>query len=286
MLAAVLTGAVARASAADQALRAAQDAADHFDFPRAEAAAREGLASGTALPDTAWRLYAVLAESAASMGKADAAVEAFVRALELHPALDIPPDASPKLWGPFQRALRAASGQSLQLVTHATRTGSTARVHVEVRGDPGRLVDRLVLCLEDAAGGFTRLPLARSAAFESDVQCGTERCRHYVVAADGFGNELAWSGSPQQPLEIAESRGWARRHVFQLVGAGLALGVGAAFAVTWLAADLQLAHIRGDMGSYTFAEARAADQARTRGYAGFLISLGVTGLVLGSTLLW
>jgi hypothetical protein len=269
-------------------LVSARAEARHYHFPAALTLARQALALGAASPEVTWQLHALVGETAAAMGQEDLAIDAFSKALELHPALDIPPDASPKLWVPFQQALRRSGGMRLELSPHSTRSGNEVRTHVQVRGDGLRLVERARVYVL-VQGTFSPVPLSKTDEFLGRFTCGSPACDHYFALLDASGNELLWGGSPLSPLSLAQSSGkpsWLARHWPFMAGSAAGLALGAGFGVAWASRESQLSTILSKPSAYTYSSAASVDSTRKLDRAIALSAGGAALVILGVSFLW
>ncbi len=159
------------------------------DFEASARLARERLASGALDRAEAAETYLELGIVETARGDQAAGASALRRALELAPALALPDTVGPHVREVFAEAKKQAPGEPL--VVSVTLSGAVGELGVSarVRGDPERIVRRLVVEGE----GFRR-------AFEvgaeelrktERVELGTTPCVTLVAAVeDEFGNRL------------------------------------------------------------------------------------------------
>ena len=282
--------AAAEPKTAAQLLRQADQAADEFEFAKGLDLARRALEAGTAGPELVWHVHQSLAQMAASAGYADAAVDSFTRALELHPTLELPAHASPRLTGPFQKARERNSGARLRARAQSSRGfDGSVTTRVDVQDDHEHLVEGGRLFLREGAQ-LRSVKLAWAEGLNVAWPCPTETCQYYVALVDAYGNELLWLGSPTELLstEAVAAKipppvaAWVRttptattvalkplpggfRRAWPWMAAGVVVaGVAGYFAVRTVGEDSRFKSTLQNRGTARFQEAQHLDAARQR----------------------
>lgn len=261
---------LARATALDQA----RDALQALRFEDAVQTAAAGLARGGASAEETAQLEFVLGQASAVLGRdADARLH-FGRALELLPALELPPGSSPKLVAPFQAARAGLEGPLRITVQGTALDASRAQIQVSVQGDVFHFVARGVVT---HPGGDT--PLARTEPPQATISCAAWPCPYSVTLSDLPGNTLLRAGSTEAPLlvlsqqlaatpEVTAGEPWYRQPTPWLIAAGVLAAASGVLAWQTVEADHRLQGSLAQPSQLTYAEAQAMGRARDALYGG------------------
>jgi tetratricopeptide (TPR) repeat protein len=271
-------------------LQEARAANARMDLDEAMRKARQALAIGDAGPGDVWQIYVFLAETASGSGQIEVAVEAYRRALELHPALELAPDSSPRFLDPFRRA-KKANGTARLTAVPASSWVSPQEIETRVRieGDGAHLVQGGRLYVQSQRG-LLRIELARTDVLTSRWQCERQPCGYYVALTDANGNELLWAGAPALLLFPPAAKGAAgalpvKWYRSPGIYAGAAAGLAAAtlfFALRTSADNRHYQDVISSRSAHTFEEALRANQARQVN-ATLTVATGVTALGAAAT---
>jgi tetratricopeptide (TPR) repeat protein len=131
-----LLPALAYAEPAGDQLRRARAALDASNYGDARALLVDALASGAYGPGEVAELYELTGVAAAALGDANAATEAFERALELAPTTTLKSGMSPKITRPFAAAEQQLAGHSL----HAFARVHDGTLAIAIDDDPLAMV--------------------------------------------------------------------------------------------------------------------------------------------------
>ena len=279
-LALLLTAGLARAGDLDRAREFLRD----LRFEDAVQAASTGLAQGHATEEETAQLEFVLGQASAVLGRdADARLH-FGRALELVPALELPPGSSPKLVAPFQAARAALEGPLRITVQGLPLDGQRAQIQVAVQGDVFHFVARGVVT---HASGDT--PLARTEPQQATIPCPAWPCPYAVTLTDVPGNTLLRAGSQDAPLLVLSLAAaptaervepWYRHPAPWLIAAGVLAAATGVLAWQTVEADHRVQTSLAEPSRVTLAEVQAVARGRDGLYAGTWAS-GV--LAVGAT---
>ncbi len=195
----------AQTARAPSLFASARQQADRLDFRDAVRLARAALEAGDAGPEDVWQLHAFLGEKLAALGENEAAAQAFGCALELHPELSLPPDASPRLEAPFHSARQRLGPRRLSAhVRSRIDEQGAVQTTLSVDADPQALVSgaRIYVRRADRLSpqGLERAP----SGFQAVWRCGEPSgCHYYLALLDSYGNEALHVGSAVAPLSVA-----------------------------------------------------------------------------------
>ncbi len=220
----------------------ARELAAALDYAGAQTEAAAALQAGSSSPEEVLALHALLGELHAALGDEAAAIASFRAALTLAPDWRPPSGASPKVLGPFQRALALTGGARLSVEVHSrAEAGGEVTTSLKVTQDPAQLVQaaRLYAPVEGRIspvqvalerGPSTSLGVSgdrslgvsgerslgvsgdRSLGVSGDRslgvngalrwRCAAPPCPHFVALLDAHGNEVLRLGSPFLPLPV------------------------------------------------------------------------------------
>lgn len=188
----------------------------------------------------------VLGWSYVATGQRQAALHSFGLAMTLDPAMDLPPDAPPKVLEAFVAARKLHGGVGLRLRVDA-EGGASARalvLRVGVVGDPLGLVARVRARSRTQGGSWREVSSAASAAgVRIDLGHGAHKgaVEYLVEALDVHDNVAAALGDEDRPLlallapplpdgpPIADAPFSQRRWFWPVVVGGLAAVAGGTF---------------------------------------------------------
>lgn len=162
----------------------------------------------------------VLGWSYVATGQREAALHSFGLAMTLDPAIDLPPEAPPKVLEAFVSARRLHGGVGLRLRVDPVG-GAGARsvvLRVAVVGDPLGLVARIRARSREPGGAWREVSSAASAAgTEVDLGHGARRgaVEYVVEALDAHDNVAAALGEDLRPLVALLAPAFADRPAAQ-----------------------------------------------------------------------
>lgn len=161
------------------------------------AANREIRAGGLAREALAAR-QRVLGWSYVAAGQREAALHSFGLAMTLDPAMDLPPDAPPKVLEAFVAARRLHGGVGLRLRALALASaGRSLVLRVGVVGDPLGLVATIRARSRSAGGPWREV---RGAPGTSIVLGDAARAEYFVEGLDAHDNVAVTLGDERRPL--------------------------------------------------------------------------------------
>jgi tetratricopeptide (TPR) repeat protein len=276
--------------AAAELLQQARAREAALDFQGALGLVRKALARGGAAADLTWQLYAAQGELSSVVGLAEEATMAFSRALNLHPTFDLPPDASPRMVGPYQQAKAALAGARLLGVPSSERLANgRVQTRLRIEGD----VLQLVAGARLLPRGGQPLELTRTDTLLAYWACDRDPCAYTLSVFDARGNELLAIGTQSAPLLLVElavpapvvitdDRPWYRRGWPYLVAATVSAAAGTVFAIRCAQVEGAFKAARDDAATHTYPQVTALDAER-RGYwggalASFVLALGFGAL--------
>lgn len=176
---------VARQVQADDAADRTEQYLAELRFDEASKLATTTLAKGNNEPSEIARLYMVLGQIQASMGKDSDAVAMFLNALSIDAEIRLPDGVSPKIDEPFTKAKARLEGASPISLAFKGLTGDQLRVVVQ--SDPANLIGGVKLSYQLKGKKKTALGRGRN-AIEITVPEGASALR--VRALDMQGNHL------------------------------------------------------------------------------------------------
>ncbi len=267
----------------------AQQAIDDIDHDQARTLTTQALEGGQLDPADLRRAYRLAGESAAALGDARAARDAFLRWIILDAQAALPTGSSPKLMAPFGEARTEAEKLGRFAVDVAvTRTRDRVEITLSAH-DPLSMIAGMRLRLGDASevavtGPKAILPAADAASVEVAIAVvdtrGNELSRRNVTGTAG----VTPTGDGAGPIvrDVAPTprrRGWptiVRWPVW--TGAALAAaGAGGFFAWTVGQTEDELAALNLASDQHSFDEAEAVRDRGQRQALFANIGLGVAG---------
>jgi hypothetical protein len=128
-----------------------------------------------------------------------------------------------------------------------------------------------------------------------DWPCGEQSCRFYLAGLDEYGNEIAWQGSPDAPLDLEPPRPHVGEPMIQAttteertffeapavyfaLASGAAALTGAYFGSRFASEQRMLTAIDRDRASHTLAEAQSVDSSRIRNYGLMWTGFGIAAV--------
>ncbi len=202
-LLAALSGS-ARADTESPALLRARTAITASDYPTADVALREALASGTNGPADLVEIFRMAGIVSGSLGDAPAATEMFKRLLALAPNAVLPPKISPRITAAFQQAQAFYKTHGALRVKLET-SDSPPAVILLVTSDPLSLIAAARTTI--VADGKAVPPVQRTGTqrIELPLPPGA-RLELQVVVLDQHGNRLLELGSSDVPIAVVAGK--------------------------------------------------------------------------------
>lgn len=182
------------------AIDRARAAMSSSDYPAADAALREALASGTHNPAELVEIYRLSGIVSGSLGNAPAATEMFKRLLALAPAATLPPKISPRITAAFTEAQTYFKAHAPLRVKLETTDVPPAVTLIAV-SDPLRMITGARVII--VADGKPAAPVQRAGTQRIELALPrASRLELRVVALDQHGNRLIELGSADVPIAV------------------------------------------------------------------------------------
>lgn len=186
----------------------AEQAYQEPDYQATLANAEEAVRAGNQSRQRLVRLYELIGLSAAALGDAERARDAYLRMLLIEPSQSVGDDVAPRLRAPYDeaRGRRASLRGELGVDVGAVRDGRALRLAI---GDPAQMAHEVVIGVR-APGEPAFTEIRRPTADEvvaplPDPLASGERVEHWVRLVDVHGNHLVEIGSPHDP-EVLQIR--------------------------------------------------------------------------------
>jgi len=211
MVLVVLVPTAARASDLQEAARLL----DNMEYKKALKAADRVLMSPKSGPHELMAAYRIKGLSLSALGKANRALVAFRKLLELDPSFRLSEDLSPKLAAPFYQAVAMLRSQKgLELEHHPPKPEGVLAglaLKVTLKSDPQRMVKSIQLRFRTDMDEKERKMTARirkpgTVAMKLPAGFLAGEIRYYFKATSKYGATLAYVGTKQKPFVLAAEK--------------------------------------------------------------------------------
>ena len=271
-------GPVAWSGVAGDRLALARGQLERLDFQAGSKLAQSALTAGDADPTEVRALHALLAETAAALGRTSEAEREFGVVLALDPSFTLGRGASPRVRAPYESARSRAVAPLTVQVDSRSLGGAPVSTRVSAESDALGLARSARLYIQENGRFIVRdVKVPLPAAF--DWRCELAPCSYFVSVQDAFGNELLRRGSPLAALVVSGAgRAPAPRPFLRagtlLAGLSILAAVSAVtFGLEYAAKDRTLQSTAHQ--NVTYASASTLDDARRLDYGLMLGSVGV-----------
>lgn len=171
------------------------------DYVRAQALATDELRSGSLDPQEIGFVYEALARASAALGHEDAARDAFVRLLAIHPELRLPPEEPDEQRSRYLEARGFWAAHPVALAASAELVPGGVAVRVT---DPAGLVARVRLRVRSGKeADFVEVVRAPSPEQTFPLRDPQGERAYTLSLLDEHGNRLWQHGSDAQPVPLA-----------------------------------------------------------------------------------
>ncbi len=184
-----------------------------LDFEAALARLEKAQKTKGNTPQDLVRIYSLRAKCLISLGREEAAEEAFTAALSIDPAFRLSPDASPRFAEPFQKLLeRGVAALSVEVEPPGeVVVGEPVLVNVRVVADPAGIGEKLRLRYRRGERKYSALNFRLIRGKRSRFYLppgvwkaeGLEAIEWYCEIRDRYGGLLARKGDAAHPLKIS-----------------------------------------------------------------------------------